>query len=197
MALRLYFVTLLGTGTSGDPFRVAGRQGSQYDLVDGRPDIALVSGEMAIVLDVTPAEHTTMVATVGVTYLPCEDTLGNLVGPNQTLAQISAANRTTIETLCETRHIPTKWLVGSDPVKKLWRLIGVRMLCRRILGPDDWTEGLDTLVSAIPAAKRTAINNKLTAAGYDTSTVQGSDTVREAIRKTVVQTVRMSRTASD
>lgn len=197
MALRLYFVTLTGTGTSADAFRLVGRQGSQFDLCDGRPDVALATGEMVVVFDVTPAQHASLVATGGVTYLPCEDTLGGLAGPNETIATISAANRATIQTLCEARHIPTGWLSGSDPVKRLWRFIAVRFLCRQVLGGDDWTELLDSLVSSIPAQKRSNINAKLTAAGYDTSVIQGSDTVREAIRKIGVQTVRLSRTGSD
>ena len=197
MALRFYFVTVTGTGTTADPFRPVARQGVQFAAADGRPDLTASAGEFAVVFDLTPAQHAALVGTGGVTYLPFEDAGGSLVGPSQPVSQVSGANRSTITTACDARHIPTHDVDGSDLVKKVWRRALVRLVLRQLLGPDDWTEGLDTLVSAIPVGKRQAITAKLTAAGFDTSDIQGSDTVREAIRKIASQLVRLSRTPND
>jgi hypothetical protein len=197
VALRLYFVTLTGTGTPSDAFRLVARQGSQFDGCDARPDQALQAGEFALLLDGTASDHTTMLGSAGVTYLPCEDAGGALVGPLGTIASISAANRTTIQTLCEGRHIPVAWVTGATLVKTLWRFIEVRAVLRQLLTTDDWTELLDSLVSAMNAQKRSNIAAKLQAAGFDTSGIQGSDTIRQAIFKIAVQAVRMSRTGAD
>lgn len=197
MPLRLYFVTISGTGTAADAFRPVARLGVQRDACDARANPGTASGEMALVLNTDATEHASMLATVGVTYPPFEDALGVALLPGQATGDVSAANRTTITTQFDARHIPIQDLVGSDPIRKAWRRAFVRFLCRQLLGPDDWTEGFDTLVSAIPVAKRTAIRDKLTAAGYDMSTIAGSDTIREAIRKVCAQQIRMSRTGSD
>jgi hypothetical protein len=188
MARRAYFTTV-ATGPRR-PTRIGDLALTAWSAADG-------GAVMFVIADVTLAQHTTLLADAAVTYLPFEDAVGALVGFGGTLAEVSAANRTLIQTELEARHIPLDGLTGSHTVRDVAIRIIRRFLCRSFLGPDDWTEALDTLVSAIPAVKRQAIATKLQSAGYDTSTIQGSDTVREAIRKVVVQTVRLSRTGSD
>lgn len=154
-------------------------------------------GTGLVIANVSVAEHTSILALPGVTYLPFETAGGALVPADGTMADVSAANRTLLTTRFEAQHIPTHDVGGSDTVRAVVIRAIRRMVLRQILGADDWTELLDSLVSAIPAQKRANINAKLTAAGYDTSGIQGSDTVREAIRKIAVQLVRLSRTGND
>lgn len=162
--------------------------------VDGRtsPTGSGVGQEYFCIADVTPAQHTTLVADARITYLPIENA-GVLVSWDGPISSIGAANRTTIRTRCEARHIPDDGIRGTDTILSLIRRITVRFLLRDILRGDDLTEGLDTLISAIPVARRQAIRAKLVARGIDFDGVLGTDTIREAIRKIVTQNVRVFR----
>lgn len=156
------------------------------------------NGWALVVADTTPAQHTSLVAdTLNVTYLPFEDTLGALVPFSGTLADVSAANRTTLTTILEGKHVPLDGLTGSHTVRQVLIRVIRRLVCRQLLGANDWTEGLDTLVSAMSAVKRQAIRDTLESHGYDLAGVQGTDTIREAIRKVAGQAIRMSRTGAD
>ena len=189
MAWRGYFTTCLGAGTPADPFR--GRVTLAGAItVDARASSTVQAGEMFVVVNVTPAEHTTLLGTAGVTYLNLEDLAGTPVPPAGTLGDVSAANRTAARTMLDARHIPYDDLTAQDTVRMLWRRIAMRCVVRQILGANDYTEGLDTLVSAIPAAKRQAIRAALEARGFnvDGAGILGTDTVRQALIKTIIAT---------
>lgn len=193
MALRLYFTQFVGTGTRQDPFRsvIQDLVPVKLSAVDGRVNATLVTGWALVKVDATPAQHTILTADARVVYLPLEDATGRVVDMSETLGTVSAANRTTIRTRLEARHIPDDGITLSDTVGSVLRRIVRRFLVRQILGADDLSEGLDTLVSAIPVAKRQAIRTKLLAHGIDFDGVLLTDTVREAIRKIVVQNPRI------
>jgi hypothetical protein len=157
-------------------------------IVDGRQLATNNVGKMLFRADVTAAQHTTLIAVVGVTYIPIEDLLGNPIDVGLTLGDIPATKRTTIKTIFENENIPTQGFQLVDNIDdSMMKVAGRRFLMRQILGSDDWVELLDTLVSAIAPARRQIIRDKLQARGYDTSVIVGSDTIREAIRKLIAQ----------
>lgn len=166
--------------------------------VDGRssPTGSGVGQEMFCVADVTPAQHAALIADVRITYLPIEDAGGQVVPFTEPVSAISAANRTTIRTLLANRHIPDDGIQLSDPIRATLRRIALRFILRDILRADDLTEGLDTLVSAIPLAKRQAIRAKLVARDIDFDGVLGSDTIRQALVKIVSQNPSVFRVAA-
>lgn len=197
MARRAYFVTMTGTGTrtSGtvtDLIRPADLAGIDYDGY-GLP----ASGVGFVIADVTPTQHTTLLGTAGVTYLPFEDAGGTIIGPGGTFGDVSAANRTAIKTRMEAQLVPTQDFGLGDLIRRALKVAKRRFLLKQLLTSDDFSEGLDTLVSAIAAPKRSAIGAKLTARGFDTSVIVGTDTVREAVRKLLAQDVSVLRTGDE
>jgi hypothetical protein len=197
MARRAYFATMTGTGTSTsgtvtDRIRPANFDGIVYD------GYALpASGVGFILADVTSAQHTTLLGTAGVTYLPIEDASGNIIDPSGTFGDVSAANRSTVKTRMEAQGVPTQDFGLGDLIRRAFKVVKRRYNLKQLLGADDFTEGLDTLVSAIAAPKRSAIATKLAARGFDTSVIVGTDTVREAVRKLIAQDVAVLRTGDE
>lgn len=161
--------------------------GLQWDACDGRASVA-VAGRMLVIADVTPAEHALLVADPRITFLPFAGTGGVALDlATATLGDVSAANRTTLRTRLAAWHVSTDDLGLDTPIVVALRRIRRRLLLRQLLGPDDYTEGLDTLVSDLSVNRRQAIAARLTAAGFDVSTIVGTDTIREALRKLAVQ----------
>ena len=201
MATRYYLCTVSGIGTINDPFRPRLADllaGGNWSGIDGRADSTVAAGRMLAWADVDDATHATVNADPGITYCPFEDAAGNVLGLDDTLAQITAAKRTQIANFLEAQHIPTDDLTGTDTIRTLLKRVVKRWVgLRQLFGADDWTEGLDTLVSAVPAAKRNRINNRLTALGFDTSVIQGTDTIRQALKKLMAQAVRYLQTNWD
>lgn len=185
--IRYYLCTTTGNAISG--FRPVGVANNySWTITDGRVDPTAGVGKLLVRADVTPAQHTTLVGTVGVTYIPIEDLAGNPIDVGLTLGDIPATKRNNIKTILEAENIPTQGFQLSDNIdESMQKVAGRRFLMRQILGVDDWVEVLDSLVSAIAPARRQTIANKLQARGYDTSEIVGSDTVREAIRKLIAQ----------
>lgn len=86
--------------------------------------------------------------------------------------------------------MPIDGLQLADPIRFILRRLRIRFLMRWHLGTAlDFTEGLDTLVSAIAPARRQAINDRLSQAGFSSrdAGVVGSDTERAAIIKMVLE----------
>jgi len=185
MPVRYYLADRIGTGTLADPRRPRIASGVNY----GGANIG--AGKVWVEADVSPAQHTAMLAVAGVIYLPFEDAGGAIVPLDSPLSNVSSANRTLIRDRCAAAHIPDDGITLASPCRAVVRRILLRLILRQVLGPDDLTEGLDTLVSAIPLAKRQAIRAKLVAHGIDFDGVLGTDTIREAIRKIVVQNARV------
>lgn len=153
---------------------------------DGRAGTA--SGRMLVIADVTTAQHALLLADIRITYLPFAG-VGDvpLELGTATLGDMSAANRTLLRSRLAAWHVSTDELTLATPIREVLRRIRRRLLLRQVLGPDDYTEGLDTLVSALSPARRQAIRTRLDARGLDVSGVLGTDTIREALRKLAVQ----------
>jgi hypothetical protein len=194
---RPYFATMTGTGTStsgtvSDLIRPANFTGIDYDGFALPP-----SGVGFILADVTPTQHATLLGTAGVIYLPIEDAAGTVIGPSGTFGDVSAANRATVKTRMEAQGVPTQDFGLGDLIRRAFKVAKRRYNLKELLGADDFTEGLDTLVSAIPAGKRSAIGSKLAGWGFDVSVIVPTDTVREAVRKLLAQDVAVLRTGDE
>lgn len=197
MTMRLYFAQPVGDGRSeATAYRPATRAilPSEEASVrmrwwDGRPNGNTTLGTFLVAFNGTDAEHALLVADPRVTYLPIEDALGNPLSLADPIGDIPLAKRNVISAACEVHHVPLAGLKGSDPIRFLVRRIRIRFLMRDILRSLDLTEGLDTLISAIPVARRQAITARLTESGFSSrdAGVLGSDTVQEAIVKMILE----------
>lgn len=195
MAQRYYFSTVVQQTDPiwGAIFRAAFVEvlpGKDYTvIIDARRDIMAATGVLFITADVTDAEHATLSGDARITVVPFETNAGVALPLTATIGDVPNAKRTAMRTRLDANHIPTSDLTNADLLRVVVRRIVRRLRLREKLQGDDWSEGLDTLVSAVPAAKRTRIADKLQSLGYDTSVIVGSDTVREALRKLVSQNV--------
>lgn len=199
MATRFYICDVDGTGAFATPFkpRLASLISGNWAAFDARPDAAAAAGKILAYADVTPAQHTTIVADAGVTYVPFEDAGGNPKTLKDYVGDVSAANRTLISNRLEAQGVPTDDFSLANTIGAVVRRAIKRFALRQLLKSDDWTESLDSLVSAMDPQKRTRIANTLTAKGFDTSVIQGADTIRAAIRKIVGQNVAAIRNFLD
>ena len=191
--IRFYLCSIDGDGlTKETAFKPKGLSAItgviNWSAIDGRQLSTNNIGKMLLRADVTPAQHAQIITDLGVTYLPVEDLVGNPIDPSLTLGNIPTVNRNAIKTLLETENIPTQGFKLTDNIDDaMQKVAGRRFTMRQILGADDWVELLDSLVSSIAPARRQTIATKLQARGYDTSVIVGSDTIREALRKLIVQ----------
>jgi hypothetical protein len=189
---RPYLCTLTGTGTATDPWYPVGFQpgaAAAWRAIDARPNPSLGAGKFLVLCDTTPAHHTTLLATAGVTYLPFDDASGTPVAFGSPLSAVSAANRSALVTRLEAEHVPASDFIATDNKVAVFRRIVRRFLLRQRLGADDWSELLDSTVSAMNATKRQRINTALQGWGIDTSAIQGTDTIRTALRLVTSQLV--------
>lgn len=186
---RLYISGVVGDGLSkATAFRPALSSVVAFWVYsDGRVDPASSVGRVLVEVDVTPAQHTAIVALAAVTYLPFEGASGPLDYNTAVIGDVTAANRTALRTRLEAWHVSTIDLSLQTPLREVVRRIRRRLILRQLLGADDYTEGLDTLVSALTATRRTRLRDRLLAIGFDVSDIQGTDTIREALRKLAQQ----------
>lgn len=195
---RFYFAQVIGTGTGTDTFRPA--LADLADVVWGADDLRVTTtvatgGWMIVWADVTDAQHATINADARVVYLPIEDAAGVPLTPDHLVGEVDATRRQQIQTRLEARHVPMTGITLVDPIRRVIARIIRRIRIRRVLGSDDFAEGLDTLVSAIPNARRNRIMNALTARGFTPPLT--TDTIREALRKLIVQDVPLLRNGWD
>ncbi len=190
MAIRRYLTPLIGTGTPGDTLRPAlAGIASGWRASDGRADATAPAGTMLVEADLTAAEHTAVLALAGVTYLPLDAAGSVPVGLDEPLSTMTAANRTALANRLEAIDVPLGWATGTTTPREVLRFAMRRLLLRQHLRADDWNEGLDTLVSAVPVMKRQRIAATLEAIGVDTSVIAGTDTLRSVLRKVAQQNI--------
>lgn len=191
MAVRYYVSDIVGSGTAADPFHPALKDvvSVNWSGCDLRADDSSAGGKMLVWCDTTTVQHTLLTADVRITYLPFEDLIGMVLGIASTLGDVSAANRTLIASRLGALSIPMQDLLTTDLLKKVIARIVRRVRIRRALDLEDFTEGLDTLVSDIPSERLAAIAARLQVRGYDSSVVIGTDTIRQALVKLAVQDV--------
>jgi hypothetical protein len=193
MAVRFYLAAVVGAGTESDPFRPATTavRPADWNADDGRPDSTAGAGRMLVRINVTDAEHAQLVALPGVQAVPLEDAAGTPLGLNDPISAIAPAKRAALRTALENNHIDTDDLQLTDPILLVLRRIKKRLKLRNaILRALDFIESLDATISSIPAARRQNIAARLQQAGFDTSVLLGSDTIRVALRKLFTQAVR-------
>lgn len=193
MAERFYLADNIGTGTIGDPWRpaVADVVGLVWRTLAELRAIDASGGRIAVWCpDISDADHAALAADSRVTVVPFENAQDEALNVRTaTIGDVPAAKRTQIATRLDAAGIPTADLTLSDRLLKVLARVVRRSLLRRILGTDDFTEGLDTLVSAIAAGRRATIAGILAARGFDTSVIIGTDTVRQALQKLLAQQI--------
>lgn len=199
--MRHYICQIVGTGGPGleDAFRpvVDALLDIPWNAVDGRTDSTLTGGWMLVSCNPTNAEHLLLAADPRVHYLPFENLATEALELEATLGDIPLTQRRTLLDLYEAEHIPVHDLTTSNTVRDAMKRLIRRCVLRQKLKILDYFEGLDTLVSEIPASRRNAIRNRLLELGFDISVVSSSNTIREAIRKILIQAVRANQTYLD
>lgn len=199
--MRHYICQIIGTGGPdiGDAFRpvIDDLLDVPWNAVDGRTDSALTSGWMLVSTNVTDAQHAILVADPRVRYLPFEDLTGAPLELDSALSNAPITQRTLLRDACEAEHIPVHDIGVSNTVRDAMKRLIRRCVLRQKLKELDYVEGLDTLVSDIPAQRRNRIRDRLIEHGFDTSVIAGADTIREAIRKLLSQAVRANQTYLD
>jgi hypothetical protein len=189
--MRHYIAQIIGSGSSiADPFRSVIEDivpGVQSSSVDGRKDGTLASGWMLTSCDVSDAQHALIVLDARVSAIPLEDAGGVALSLDAPLADVPLTKRQQLLARCEADHVPVRDIGLAHTVRDVLKRVIYRCLLRQKLGDIDYTEGLNTLLSDIPAQRRNAIRARLITWGFDTSVIAGSDTVREALRKLIIQ----------
>lgn len=159
----------------------------RWHRLDARRD-ASKPGRMLVWADVTNAQHATVAADARVTVLPFDGADGRpLPWATGTVGDLSAANRAALRDRLEALHIPLHGLTLDTPIRAVLQRVRRVLLIRSVLRSDDFSEGLETLVSTIPLAKRQRIATRLQAWGFDTTDIRGTDTIREALRRLAAQ----------
>jgi len=174
MTQRIYHSPIVGDGlTPETAFRPA-----VHDVA-GNFNCSVNDGAgIWLIADTDAATHAAAMAIPGVTYLDLGD-----AALDATLASVGNGNGklTAARTALDGLHVPTDDLTGADTVRDVLKRIHRRALIANWLGSDDLNQGLDTLISAIPVARRQRMATKLTARGFDVGGL-GSMTIRQAIR---------------
>ena len=190
MPLRIYICDIvhdplggmLGLGQSRAAFHdvLSGRGYSTIE--DMRGIIPSTVGKLLVRADdISDADHAVAKADARIVALPFEDASGASIGLEGLLGGIPLAKRTALISALENHHVPVGDALATWSVRKVLNRMVRRFRLRRKLGGDDLAEGLDTLLSAIPAARRTVIRDKLIAQGFNTVGLVGTLTIRQAI----------------
>lgn len=203
---RFYLAALKGSGTEDDGFRPAfeGMPLQGWGADDGRTDVMQQAGWMVCWVDASDDQHAAIDAVPGVITIPFKDTAGFYLTPDDLIGSVDPAQRTAIRTYLEDHHIPTDDLTLTDPIRKVIARVVRRIRIRRALqdldfetgvlrSSLDFTEMLDTLISAIPQARRQAIVARLQGWGYATSGLTLTMTVRQGLQYLASQDVPFNR----
>lgn len=172
MAIRLYILPLIGTGTDADPF-------SPKYITDGRPYTQMHYGirdATLVAVDVTDDEHTTLASQSDVAAVPqnLDATIGD------------ALDR--VQTVLEALRIPSGWVTSMHTFRTVLRIVaGVFQFSQRMSGLTgqriaDSGVTLNTRWNSFPTALRQAITDTADDLGYD-STVQGNPQLRTILRE--------------
>lgn len=189
--IRYYLSTVLGDGSINNPFRplidTILVPNVQWQWQDARANQQSSTGSMLAWGDVTNAQHATLVGTGGITYVPFEDSQGNVLATSAAIGELDATKRSQIQTWLESHHVPMQGLSLQDRIYVVVNRALVRFRLRQYLGGNDYTEVLNNQVSSIPAAKRNAIRDTLESLGFDMSGLTGSMTIRQALLALMTQ----------
>lgn len=197
MAIRYYLCELVGDGTPGPgawrPVIADALPGVAWTALDGRPAKGARAGWLLVSADTTDAQHGQILLETGVRYLPFETAEGAPLAPGDPISLIPPATRQTMRDRLEALGVPTQDFTLQTTMREVWLRARRRFLLRHRLGALDFTEGLDTLIRDIPSTRRANISARLTEAGFDTSVLANNITIREGLRRLVVQEVDVFR----
>ena len=190
MAVRFYLSTFTGDGLTPEtaystPFTAAPLH-TLFKRVDMRPYEVIADGILIAWGDCTDQQHQALIADSRVTYLAFES--GGVQLPlTATLSQVD--NLANLSAIMEANNIPTDGILGSTTIRDAMTRIIKRASLKSILYYIDFSD-LTSLVSSIPSQKLKAIKYALTTVyGFDTSTITGSMTFRQAIINLIQQPV--------
>lgn len=182
MAKHFYFCAFLGDGTEQNPYRTKfqtmGVQGLKY--LDMRAYPQIEDGYMVAWGDISDAEHLSAIADPSVTYLPFENSSGVHQPLSATLNNVSAANRTAIQSIFAAHGIPTTGITLSWTIAQVLQLMRRRMALGVLLEQYDFDDPA-ALISAMPPLRIKAIRRSLTNMGFDVSGITQPMTQGEAI----------------
>jgi hypothetical protein len=174
MAVRIYIVPIIGTGTNTDPYRP--KYVSDYPIQWGAMDYEN-HGWMLVAADVDSATHAVISGNSDVYSLPQD------LDANLTSGQV-----TSVQNKLEAINIPGDWISSAKTWKQVIKLVAaIITLARRFYGENKeaiFTSGinLDMPISSLSSDKRQKLNGAAQSLGFDTSSIRGSDTLRTALR---------------
>lgn len=189
MAKRIYFCSLLGTGTDADAYR-SWFQANNIAMtqLDMRPYTVIEDGYIVAWGEISDANHVLAVADPSVTYLPFEDAGGNVLPFTATLSDIPAAKRKIITNAFTARGIPTTGITLSWTIGQALRLLRRRMHLGLLLSNLDF-DAPDALLNTMPPLLLKAIKRWLQNHGFDVSGLVGTMTEAQAIDYLAAQPV--------
>lgn len=168
--------------------------GVTYSVIeDMRTVVPSSVGKLLVRTDyISDVDHAVAKADARIVALPFEDASGASIGLEGFLGDIPLVKRTVLIDALENHHVPVGDALATWSVRKVLNRMVRRLRLRRKLGGDDLSEGLDTLLSAISAARRTTIRDKLIAQGFNTVGLVSTLSVRQAIFYLVEQSTGKS-----
>lgn len=195
--IRYYVCDLIGDGSDGAPWTPAAAEvipALQWGGLDCRAD-QTGPGKMLVKALVNQAAHDALVADARIQWVPFVNASGDDLPLDSPVSQIPAGIRSALLAKLEQLGIPTADWTGATPIRAVLRRFIRVMRLRQYLTSDDFDEVRDVLVSAIPAAKRQRIAQKLSALGYDTSQLGGIGglTVGDALKLLAAQNAKKNR----
>lgn len=187
MTVRFYLVPAIGTGASVHdsirPKYVAPQEWAPthggIPLTMDRKDFGW-DGTFLVGADVTPAQHSEIVANADVTSIP------------QNIDANVGANLNTVQTKLEALSIPADWITSTMSYRVVIRFIlKLFQLISRYTADQAQrffaNVTLDTTIAQLTAAQRNALNQAAQGLGLDTSTITGSMALRQALRILLTQ----------
>ena len=166
MAKRLYSCGLIGDGSPDNPYRGEVDCSRMRRIGDFRTNRSAASGKALYLCDTTPSQHAAAIASPGVKYIPIEDAQGNTLGGSSLVSDIDSAKRAQMVSFLEQQGVPTDGISANDTIRSALQVVLMRGQLASFLGVDDFGLDMDAAISSIPAARRSRIAAKLTAAGF-------------------------------
>jgi hypothetical protein len=123
--------------------------------------------------DVTPAQHTALVANADVSAFPVD--LDSLVG----------ANLATVKTALESKNLPADDVTANTPYRIILRWIIAIFSITTSSPLFDGVVTLDTTLGQLTATQRAELKASAESSGYSTAGLTLQSTIREALRKAV------------
>ena len=182
MALRIYLLPMVDTGTVGHPRLVP--KYDQTDLAGLERSLLVYGAEMACLaaVDVTPEQHAVLVAEPDVLGLPAN------------LDQAIGAQLQVVQNALGALNIPDQWVQDTHTYRQVLRVVATIFLVlsrfQQFQLARLFASGitLATRFNQLPVAVRTALQDTATDLGLDTSGITGTMTLRQILKALADQT---------